>query len=249
MFASDELDRILAATQAERRPPSVSVAVFHRGEIVWSRALGLADVERREGATPEHAYRIGSITKTFTAVCVLQLRDRGQVDLDAPLRAYVDEAPEGPTVRQTLAHLSGIQREPPGEIWETLEPPSRDELLERLAEAEPRLCGARRDRRAPGRGPLSRVPAGSRARPTRVDPDDARRDGASAGDGRPRPLDGGLGSRLRAVPLGRTGARGTRRRHARVPRGSRGRARGAYRCCGADERVHRCQGPRSWRFS
>jgi len=92
MFASDELDRILAAAQAERRLPSVSVAVFHRGEIVWSRAIGLADVERRDGATPEHAYRIGSITKTFTAVCVLQLRDRGQVDPDAPLRAYVEGA-------------------------------------------------------------------------------------------------------------------------------------------------------------
>ncbi len=60
MFASDELDRILAAAQAGRRLPSVSAAVFHRGEIVWSRAIGLADVERGEAATSEHAYRIGS---------------------------------------------------------------------------------------------------------------------------------------------------------------------------------------------
>ncbi len=136
MFPSDELDRLVAAAQAERRLPSVSAAVFHHDEVVWSRAIGLADVERGEPASPQHAYRIGSITKTFTAVCVLQLRDAGLLELDAPLRVYVDEAPAGPTVRQALSHLSGIQREPPGEIWETLEPPSRQELLDSLPLAE-----------------------------------------------------------------------------------------------------------------
>jgi CubicO group peptidase (beta-lactamase class C family) len=136
MFASDELDRLVGAAQAERRLPSLSAAVFHRGEVVWARAIGLADVEGREEASPQHAYRIGSITKTFTAVCVLQLRDAGLVELDAPLKTYVEEAPDGPTVRQALSHLSGIQREPPGDIWETLAPPSRQELLDRLREAE-----------------------------------------------------------------------------------------------------------------
>jgi len=136
MFASDELERLVATAQAERRLPSIIAAVFRKGEIVWTCAIGLADVEQRENATPQHAYRIGSITKTFTAVCVLQLRDAGLVELDAPLRAYVDEAPDGPTVRQALSHLSGIQREPPGDIWETLTPPSRQELLDRLHEAE-----------------------------------------------------------------------------------------------------------------
>jgi CubicO group peptidase (beta-lactamase class C family) len=140
MSASDELqgelDLIVAAAQAERRLPSVSAAVFRDGEVIWRQAIGLADVESGEEAAPEHAYRIGSITKTFTAVCVLQLRDAGLVELDATLQAYVDEAPAGPTVRQALSHVSGIQREPPGEIWETLEPPSRQELLDRLAEAE-----------------------------------------------------------------------------------------------------------------
>jgi CubicO group peptidase (beta-lactamase class C family) len=131
-----ELDRIVAAAQAERRLPSVSAAVFRDGEVIWRRALGLADFESAEDASPEHAYRIGSITKTFTAVCVLQLRDAGLVELDAPLHTYVPEAPAGATVRQALSHLSGIQREPPGEIWETLEPPSREQLLASLADAE-----------------------------------------------------------------------------------------------------------------
>ena len=131
-----QLDRILRAAQKERRLPSVSAAVFTDDGIVWSSALGLADVETGEEATPKHVYRIGSITKTFTAVCVMQLRDAGQVDLDAPLRAYIPEVPPGPTVRQALAHLSGFQREPPGEIWETLTPPNREELLAGLEDAE-----------------------------------------------------------------------------------------------------------------
>ncbi len=136
MFASDTLDRLAGEAQAERRLPSLNAAVFQRGEVVWARAIGLADVERGEQISEQHAYRIGSITKTFTAVCVLQLRDAGLVELDAPLAEYVDEAPACPTVRQALSHLSGIQREPPGEIWETLAPPSRQELLESLRAAE-----------------------------------------------------------------------------------------------------------------
>jgi CubicO group peptidase (beta-lactamase class C family) len=132
----ERLDARAARAQAEWRLPSLSACVFRDGDVVWERVVGLADVERGEEATPEHAYRIGSITKTFTAVAVLQLREAGRVELDAPLRAYVPEVPVGPTVRHALSHLSGLQREPPGEIWETLTPPSREELLAGLEDAE-----------------------------------------------------------------------------------------------------------------
>ena len=116
--------------------PSVSAAVFRDGEVLWRSALGTADVARGEEATTDHAYRIGSITKTFTAVCILQLRDAMVLDLDDPLRTHIPEAPVGLTIRNALAHLSGLQREPPGEIWETLTPPSREELLAGLEDAE-----------------------------------------------------------------------------------------------------------------
>ena len=139
-----ELDAPLAAAQAQQRLPAVSAGVFRGRDLLWQRALGLADVERGEAATPEHSYRIGSITKTFTAVLVLQLREEGSLRLDDELREHVSEVPSGPTVRHALAHLSGIQREPPGEIWETLRPPSRDELLAGLAEAEQVLTPGQR---------------------------------------------------------------------------------------------------------
>ena len=132
----ERLERILATAQAEQRMPSVSAAVFRDGEVLWRSALGAADVERGEAATTEHAYRIGSITKTFTAVCILQLRDAMVLGLDDPLRAHIPEAPVGPTIRDALTHLSGLQREPPGEIWESLVPPSREELLAGLEDAE-----------------------------------------------------------------------------------------------------------------
>jgi CubicO group peptidase (beta-lactamase class C family) len=130
------LDDLLATAQAAQRMPAVVAAAFRDGEVVWQRALGVADVEADAPATVDHAFRIGSITKTFTAVCVLQLREEGLVDLDAALRSYVPEAPPGPTVRQALAHLTGIQREIPGNIWETLVMPGREEVLARLEDAE-----------------------------------------------------------------------------------------------------------------
>ncbi|MGH3104870.1 MAG: serine hydrolase domain-containing protein [Gaiellaceae bacterium] len=136
MLAS-ELGRIARRAQAERRLPSLSAAVFRDGEVVWAEALGLADVEGDRGATPDTQYRIGSITKTFTAAAVLQLRDEGRLALDDPLGRHLPDVPHaGPTLRRLLAHHSGLQREPPGEIWESLEPPERDEFLARLAEAE-----------------------------------------------------------------------------------------------------------------
>ena len=132
----ERLDALAGAAQAEQRIPSLSAAVFRDGDVVWRRALGLADVAGSEDATTEHAYRIGSITKTFTAVCILQLRDGGVLDLDDPLRTHVPEAPAGITIRNALSHLSGLQREPPGEVWETMTPPSREELLGGLEDAE-----------------------------------------------------------------------------------------------------------------
>jgi len=130
------LERLVATAQAEERSPSVVAAVVRDGRTIWQTALGVADVASGEPASVQHAYRIGSITKTFTAACVLQLRDEGLLDLREPLSGHVAEAAPGPTVADALAHLAGVQREPPGEIWEALQLPTRGELLAGLAEAE-----------------------------------------------------------------------------------------------------------------
>jgi CubicO group peptidase (beta-lactamase class C family) len=131
-----DLSSKLAAAQAEQRMPSVSAVVFRGGEVVWQEALGLADVEAKREATPEDQYRIGSITKTFTAVGIMQLRDAGRLSLDDELTKHLPESAHAPTIGRMLTHGSGLQREPPGEIWETMKAPSREELLAGTAEAE-----------------------------------------------------------------------------------------------------------------
>jgi CubicO group peptidase (beta-lactamase class C family) len=139
--APDELARSLSqrltAAQTAERAPSVSAAVFRGRDLLWAEAVGLADVEAAREATPETQYPIASITKTFVAVSLMQLRDAGELALDDPLDRHLPEAPHRPTLRQLLAHVSGIQREVPGEhMWETLEFPTREELLAQLGDVE-----------------------------------------------------------------------------------------------------------------
>jgi CubicO group peptidase (beta-lactamase class C family) len=132
-----DLARIVRSAQSEHRLPSLTAAVFRGGEIEWAEAVGFADVDEGTEATPDTQYQIASITKTFIATSVVQLRDAGALELDDPLSVHLPEAAHGTlTLRRMLAHVSGLQREPVGEIWETMQFPDRDELLERLAEAE-----------------------------------------------------------------------------------------------------------------
>ena len=76
------LDHVLAASQRDGRLPSVAAGLVRGGELVWSGAAGTVD-GRADGRRPDAdtQYRMGSITKTFVAVCVLRLRDAGRLEL------------------------------------------------------------------------------------------------------------------------------------------------------------------------
>ena len=131
------LERLLREHQARWHAPSVAAAVVRDGERIWSDAVGIADLEGT-WATTGHSYRVGSISKSFTAALVLGLRDEGRLELDVPLATYVVEL-EGRSqvsVRQALSHLSGLQREPMGDVWVTGNPPDTDALAASLAEVE-----------------------------------------------------------------------------------------------------------------
>ena len=106
------------------------------GELIWETAVGVADVESDQEATPDTQYRIGSITKTFTAAAVMQLRDAGKLGLEDTLDRHIDGAAHTPTIRRLLSHASGLQRETHDDSWLTLRFAPPDELLETLAEAE-----------------------------------------------------------------------------------------------------------------
>ena len=136
MSSPERLSRLLRQRQADLRLPSVSGAATVRGELVWREAVGVADAGTE--ATRDTQYRIGSITKTFTAAAVMALREEGRLALDDPLARHVPEAGDSPlTLRRMLSHSSGVQREVPGDVWISFEfPQSSDELVARLAEAE-----------------------------------------------------------------------------------------------------------------
>ena len=85
-----QLSEILRRGQARYRLPSVSAAVYREGEIAWADAVGIAEEGR--DATTDTQYRIGSITKTFTAAAVTVLVEEGKVTFDDPLVRHVPEA-------------------------------------------------------------------------------------------------------------------------------------------------------------
>lgn len=87
------------------------VGVIKDGELVLTRGYGRADLRRDGPNTATTKFKIGSLTQTFTAAAVLQLRDRGLVDLDAPVRKYIPDYPATGsriTLRHLLTHTSGI---------------------------------------------------------------------------------------------------------------------------------------------
>src|SRR6195952_5686979 len=96
------------------RPPSLVAGVVRDGGLAWSAGRGdVADPHT------DVQYRIGSISKTITAVAVMRLRDEGRLGLDDPLDRHVPGTPLGDrTVGQLLSHLAGATSESPGGWWE-----------------------------------------------------------------------------------------------------------------------------------
>ncbi|HMD96967.1 MAG TPA: serine hydrolase domain-containing protein [Terriglobia bacterium] len=88
-------------------------------EIVWAQGFGYADPKKKTPATAETVYRVGSVSKLFTAIGVMQLVERGQLNLDAPIEKVLpDFHPPNPfgtpiTLRDLMSHRSGLVREPP----------------------------------------------------------------------------------------------------------------------------------------
>lgn len=129
LFAAFIISQLLFAQQAEKyaekiklfkdfvkkqmevdRIPALSIG-FMKDDFVWTKGFGFADLENKTPATANSAYRLASVTKPMTAVAVLQLVEKGKIDLDAEVQKYVPYFPRKPwpiTVRQLLGHLGGI---------------------------------------------------------------------------------------------------------------------------------------------
>jgi CubicO group peptidase (beta-lactamase class C family) len=131
-----ELDAELPLVIASGNSPSIQVAVVHQDQVVWSQAFG-------ENSSVDHVYMNASVQKLFTATAVLQLIERGLVDLDTDVSEYVPFAVRHPgfletpiTVRMLMAHRSGLDAFPHQFAWDTestfspqYRPPCPDHLL------------------------------------------------------------------------------------------------------------------------
>jgi len=89
-----QIEKAVSAFMAANSVPGVSVAVVQNGQPVWSAGFGMSDLEDSAPATSSTLYRLGSISKSITAVAILQLYERGKLDLDAPVQKYCPAFPK-----------------------------------------------------------------------------------------------------------------------------------------------------------
>lgn len=131
------------AKRAYEDIPGMSMAVVHDQEVLWSKGFGYAHREAKAPATPETLYSICSISKLFTSIGVMQLRDQGKLRLDDRAaehlpwfdiqQSYEDAPPI--TVRGILTHSAGLPRESDHPYWTYPEWdfPTREQIIERLS--------------------------------------------------------------------------------------------------------------------
>lgn len=124
------------------RLPGVSIAIVHDQDIVYSKGFGYADLKKGIKAAPDTYYRIGSISKQFTAISIMQLRDKGKLNLTDSVSKHLpwfqpefDQTNASqPTIGDLLRHSSGLPTEPDLTVWSNPSDlfPSREEFINRV---------------------------------------------------------------------------------------------------------------------
>jgi CubicO group peptidase (beta-lactamase class C family)/D-alanyl-D-alanine dipeptidase len=113
------LESMIAHEMRDKDIPALSIAIVDSQRVVWARGFGWADSAKGVRATAETIYRIGSVSKLFTDIAVMQLVERGELALDADVRRYLPNFQprntygKAITLRQLMSHRSGLVREPP----------------------------------------------------------------------------------------------------------------------------------------
>jgi CubicO group peptidase (beta-lactamase class C family) len=112
------LQELIQHELADKQLPAISIALVDGDQIVYAHGFGFADPARRIPASAETIYRVGSVSKLFTDIGIMQLVEQGKLNLDAPLSTYLpDFKPANQfskpiTLRQLMSHRAGILREP-----------------------------------------------------------------------------------------------------------------------------------------
>ena len=107
-----QIEAAVSKFMANTHVPGLSVGVVENGEYEWASGFGLADAENNVPASEHTLFRLASISKSLTATAALELQERGQLDLDAPVQKYCPAFPQKSgviTTRLAMGHLAGIR--------------------------------------------------------------------------------------------------------------------------------------------
>lgn len=125
--------------------PGYTVAIAHKGEVIFNKAYGYANLETNTQLTPAHIFRIASHSKTFTATSLMQLQEAGKLRIDDPVVDYVpwlkdhkDKRWQKVTLRQLMSHGAGMIRDGlDSDYWQLERPfPSSEEFKQEVLEAD-----------------------------------------------------------------------------------------------------------------
>jgi CubicO group peptidase (beta-lactamase class C family) len=139
--AYDEIDRLFKDSAASAHVPGAAWGLIIDGELAHAGVTGFRDVPSKAPVTPDSVFRIASMTKSFTAIAILKLRDEGKLSLDDPAEKYVPEmktlvypTSDSPkiTIRHLLSHAEGFPEDNP---WGDQHLADTDEQLSALIRA------------------------------------------------------------------------------------------------------------------
>lgn len=129
------LDAFVTREIADKEIPGFAIALVKGEKLIWQKGYGFSDPNEKSPIKPETIFRVGSVSKLFTDIAVMQLVEKGELDLDAPVMSYIPEfKPENTskqpiTLRQLMSHRSGLVREPPvGSYFESGDPTLSDTI-------------------------------------------------------------------------------------------------------------------------
>ena len=141
--AIEILDKWTIHNMQQKHLPGLALGLVYQGELLWGRGYGVANIETGKPVTLDTRFRIASISKTFTATGILQLRDAGKLRLDDPVSKVLDwfdlryrDAPEI-TIRNLLTHTSGLPRDSVNAMWTDCEAPDWDDFVAQTRSRQP----------------------------------------------------------------------------------------------------------------
>ena len=110
--AAEKLEGYVVRAMTESHVPGLSIALVKEGQVVYAKGFGARNVEQNLPATADTLYGVGSCTKSFTALAIMQLAEEGKLSIDDPAKKFVplkiSGGPEPILIHHLMSHSSGI---------------------------------------------------------------------------------------------------------------------------------------------